>query len=83
MLLSGSFYDSVGASKLFYSRTFANTPTHNNGVAQGLDGDSYGDAFGSLRYGDFTLEGAFNRRVKDNPTAQFSTAFDAPGYADH
>jgi outer membrane receptor for ferrienterochelin and colicins len=77
MLLSGSFYDSVGASKLFYS-TY-NTPAQNNGVAQGLDGDAYGDAFGSLKFGDFTLEGAFNRRVKDNPTAQFSTAFDAPG----
>ncbi len=77
MLLSASIYDSVGASKLFYS-TF-NTPKQNNGVAQGLDGDSYGDAFGSLKYGDFTLEGAFNRRVKDNPTAQFSTTFDTPG----
>jgi outer membrane receptor for ferrienterochelin and colicins len=77
MLVSGSFYDSVGASKLFYS-TY-NTPYQNNGVAQGLDGDAYGDAFGSLRYGDFTLEGAFNRRVKDNPTAQFQTTFDAPG----
>jgi len=77
MLLSGSFYDSVGASKLFYS-TY-NTPAQNHGVAQGLDGDAYGDAFGSLHFGDFSLEGAFNRRVKDNPTAQFNTTFDAPG----
>jgi outer membrane receptor for ferrienterochelin and colicins len=76
-LLSGSLYDSVGASKLFYPNF--NTPSQNNGVAQGLDGDAYGDTFGSLHYGDFTLEGAFNRRVKDNPTAQFGTAFDTPG----
>lgn len=77
MLLSGSIYDSAGASKLFYSAY--NSPAHNNGVAQGLDGDEYGSTFGSLKYGDFTLEGAFNRRVKDNPTAQYFTAFDQPG----
>lgn len=70
MLLSTSIYDSAGASKFLYGT---------NGVAQGLDGDAYGSAFGSLKYGDFTLEGAFNRRVKGNPTAQYFTTFDAPG----
>ena len=77
MLLSGSVYDSAGASKLFYSAY--NQPANNNGVAQGLDGDYYGSAFGSLKYGDFTLEGAYNRRVKDNPTAQDFAVFNQPG----
>lgn len=77
MLLSGSTYDSVGASKLFFSPY--NTPSQNNGVAQGLDGDEYGSGFASLKYGDFALEGAFNRRIKYNPTAQYFTTFDVPG----
>jgi outer membrane receptor for ferrienterochelin and colicins len=77
LLVSTSIYDSAGASKLFYN-TY-NTPSQNNGIAQDLDGDAYGNAFASVRYGDFTLEGAFNRRVKDNPTAQYAAAFDAPG----
>lgn len=76
MLLSASIYDSAGASKLFYRSYVTN---RNNGVAEGLDGDYYGSTFGSLKYGDFTLEGAYNRRVKDNPTAQYFTPFDVPG----
>lgn len=77
LVLSASIYDSAGNSKLFYSAY--NTPSQNNGIAQGLDGDAYGSAFASVRYNDFTLEGAFNRRVKDNPTAQYAAAFDTPG----
>lgn len=77
LLLSTTIYDSAGVSKLFYPAY--NTPAQNNGVAQNLDGDAYGNAFASLSYGDLTLEGAFNRRVKQNPTAQYDTAFDVPG----
>jgi outer membrane receptor for ferrienterochelin and colicins len=32
-----------------------------------------------LNYRDFTLEAAFNRREKDNPTAQYFTAFNVSG----
>jgi len=79
LLLSTSIYDSVGNSKLFYSAY--NTPSLNinNGVADSLDGDAYGNAFVSMRYRDFTVEGAFNRRVKENPTAQYAAAFNTPG----
>lgn len=77
LLLSATLYDSAGVSELFYSAY--DKPSQNYGVAQNLDGDAYGDAFGSMRYGDFTLEGAFDRRIKDNPTAQYDTAFDVPG----
>src|ERR1051325_7283614 len=75
-LLSGTIYDSAGPERLFY-REF-NTPSQNNGIAKGLDGDSFGSAFGSLSYRDFTLEGAFINRNKENPTAQFFTAFNDP-----
>ena len=67
LLLSGTYYDSGGQDRLFYKEF--NTPVQNNGVAQNMDGDSSGSVFGSLGYGDFTLEGAFNRREKVNPTA--------------
>ncbi len=74
LLLSGSYYDSAGADRLFY-REYA---TNNNGIAQGMDADSYGSFFGSLGYHDFTLEGAFITREKENPTAQFFTTFNDP-----
>jgi outer membrane receptor for ferrienterochelin and colicins len=77
MLLSGSFYDSAGVSDLFYPEY--NSPAHNFGVAEYRDREWAASAFGSLRYRDFTLEGAFNRRDKDNPTAQYFTTFNAPG----
>jgi len=76
MLLSGTYYNSAGNSKLFFKDW--NTPTQNvnNGVAQNMDGDEYGSFFGSVDYRDFSLEGAFNHREKVNPTAQYGTAFD-------
>ena len=77
LLLSGSIYDSAGEKRLFYKEF--DTPAQNNGVAQDMDGDSYRSLFGSLRYGDFTLEGAFNHRDKINPTAQYDlTTFNDP-----
>ena len=77
VLLSGSIYESAGSSQLFIP-TF-NTPAQNNGVASGLDADSAASAFASISYSDFILETAFNRRDKDNPTAQYFTTFDASG----
>jgi len=77
MLLSGTYYDSGGHDRLFYKEF--DTPAQNNGVAQNMDGDASGSLFGSLGYGDFTLESAFNQRVKVNPTAQFTlTTFNDP-----
>lgn len=73
LLLSGSFSDSDGQKKLFYKEY--NTPAQNHGVAQHRDDDSFGSFFGSLRYFDFTLEGAYITREKGNPTAQFGTTF--------
>jgi outer membrane receptor for ferrienterochelin and colicins len=73
-LVSGSLYDSAGADQLFYKEY--NTPSQNNGMAQNLDGDSFKSLFGSFSFRDFTLEGGFITRNKDNPTAQFGSAFD-------
>ena len=68
-LLSGSWYDSAGPDRLFYKEF--NTPAQNNGIAQNLDGDSFKSLFGSFNFRDFTLEGGFITRDKENPTAQF------------
>ena len=77
MLLSGTYYDSAGQENLFY-REF-DTPAQNNGVAHNMDADTYASAFGSMGYGDLTLSGAYNRREKVNPTAQFTlTTFNDP-----
>lgn len=76
LVLSGTFYESAGPDRLFYEEF--NTPAQNNGVAQGLDDDSARSFFGSLSYRDFTLQGAFIRRDKGNPTAQFFTTFNDP-----
>jgi outer membrane receptor for ferrienterochelin and colicins len=76
LLLSGTISGSDGPGNLFYPEF--NTPAQNNGIAHNLDGDSFRSFFGSLRYKDFTLQGAFNERRKENPTAQFGTTFDDP-----
>src|SRR5256885_12480768 len=65
--------NSSGAEDLFYKQY--NTPQQNNGIAHNLDDDSYGSFFGSVSFRDFSIEGAFIRREKDNPTAQYFTTF--------
>lgn len=77
LLLSGSYSDSSGAERLFYPEF--NTPAQNHGVAKGLDGQTFGSFFGSIGFRDLTLEGAYVRRDKENPTAQFFTAFNHDG----
>jgi len=77
LLLSGTYYDSAGQDRLFYKEY--DNPAQNHGIALNRDGDSSGSFFGSLGYRDVTLEGAFDRREKANPTAQYTlTTFDDP-----
>lgn len=75
-MLSGTFYSNDGPDRLFFPEF--NTPAQNNGIAQHRDGDGFGSFFGSVSYRDFTLEGAFIDRVKNNPTAQYATTFNSP-----
>jgi iron complex outermembrane receptor protein len=77
LLVSGTYYDDPGQDQLFYKEF--NTPAQNNGIAQDMDADKYASTFGSLSYGDFNLQGAYNYREKINPTAQFTlTTFNDP-----
>jgi len=69
LLLSGSYYDSAGPRPLFVKGL---------GMASGGDDDQSKNAFGSIRYRDFTLEGAFITREKGDPTAPLGTVFNDP-----
>jgi iron complex outermembrane receptor protein len=77
LLISGTYYNSAGNSELFFPKF--DTPAQNNGEAQNLDGEQFASFFGSLSYQDLSLEAAYIHREKDNPTAQYGTAFNEPG----
>ncbi len=71
LLLSGTVFDSQGEDHI-YAKEF-DSPALNHGVADHRDSESYYSAFGSIGYAGLSLEGAFNRRAKDNPTGQYSS----------
>ena len=75
VLLSGTFYDSDGADRLFF-KDFATNRF--GGVARHVDDDSYGSFFGTVAFRDFTLQGAFHSREKTIPTAPGGSAFNDP-----
>ena len=88
LLLSGTFYNSHGNNSLFFPEF--NAPATNNGLAVNDDGDQFYNVFGSLKFHDFTFQGAYGSRTKVIPTASFGTVFndsrsrttDAVGYFD-
>jgi outer membrane receptor for ferrienterochelin and colicin len=73
--LSGTLERSDGMSR-FYLPAF-DTPGGSDGVAHDLDGERAGQVYGRFGVGNLTVTGTFGRRVKDVPTASFSTIFDA------
>jgi iron complex outermembrane receptor protein len=87
-LLSGTIYDSSGASNLFFPAY--NSPSTNNGIAENVDGDSSKNLFCTVKFGHFTLQSLISTRDKTIPTASFGTVFndprthtvDAAGYLD-
>ena len=62
-LVSGTLLDSAGQDRLSYPEF----------VAENLDGGWARNAFASLSYKDFSLQGGFTRRRKDWPTAAYDT----------
>lgn len=73
MLFSGTYYDSDGDDR-FYSSEF-DDPATNNGVFEDGDDDQFEQFFGTLSFGDFTLQGAYIDRDKRVPTAYYGTEF--------
>jgi outer membrane receptor for ferrienterochelin and colicins len=76
LLLSGSYFDSVGARRLHFDEF--DRPTTQNGVVRRADGDESGSAFASGRWGDFRFQAAYAQRTKQIPTASFGTVFGDP-----
>ncbi|MDB6037374.1 MAG: TonB-dependent receptor [Verrucomicrobiales bacterium] len=76
VLFSGSYFDSQGHERL-YEPAF-DTPDQNNGIAEGRDGDTFYSGFASIKYHQFTLEGAYIARDKSAPLAAYETLFNTP-----
>lgn len=74
-LLSATYSDSKGQN-LFFPEF--NTPSTNNGIARGLDGETARRVYGKLAFGEFILTAAYSERVKDVPTASYGSLFNAP-----
>jgi iron complex outermembrane receptor protein len=88
LLLSGSYYDSAGQSRLFFKEF--DSPLTNNGIVRDADGDQFYNVFAKLAFSDFTFQGGYVNRKKGIPTAAFDTVFnttrtrtvDEHGYVD-
>jgi iron complex outermembrane receptor protein len=76
LVLSGTYGQSDGPERLYY-REF-DDPATNHGVAQDMDDQRTGQAFGRISWKGLTLQGAFSRRSKTDPTAPFFTSFNDP-----
>jgi outer membrane receptor for ferrienterochelin and colicins len=72
-LVSGTLYDSAGASRLFFPAFDA--PETNYGIARDADRDSSQSFMGSLQFQNFTLEALGSSRDKGIPTASFGQVF--------
>jgi len=76
MLLSGSYYTSRGAHRLYFPEF--DTPATNNGVAINADDDQSQQLFGSFLYRNFRLQALYGSREKGIPTASYDTNFNDP-----
>lgn len=71
MVLSGTYFDSQGHDRLYYPE-FRDI---NGGQALNLDWESRQQAFLSLAYKDFTLQGVYGDRLKAMPTGAYGSIF--------
>ncbi len=75
-LLSGTFYNSQGHSRLFFPEF--DSPATNNGIAEIADGDQAYNTFADIIYRDFDIHVVQASRTKHVPTASFGTVFNDP-----
>jgi iron complex outermembrane receptor protein len=75
LALSGTYERSSGAGRLYFPEFDA--AGTNRGIAENLDGEQVGSVYGQLRLHDFTVTATFGRRLKDVPTASYSTMFNS------
>jgi len=75
MLLSGSYYDSDGKSKLYYEEF--DDPATNYGRVEDADDDRFPTGFAKLSFRDLSLQAGYVSREKGIPTASYGTAFNS------
>jgi outer membrane receptor for ferrienterochelin and colicins len=73
LALSGTYEHSDGMRQLYFP-AFDQTVT-NSGIADGLDGERFGSAYGQFKFNGLTIIGTVGARHKDVPTASFGTIF--------
>ncbi len=71
--VSATVEQTDGVSELYFPEF--DSPDTNFGVAEGLDGQHFGQYYGRVAVGDLTFTGAYGRRRKDVPTASYGTLF--------
>jgi outer membrane receptor for ferrienterochelin and colicins len=76
LLLSTSFYGNDGPSQLYFKEF--DSPATNYGIAHNVDDDAFRQAFASVSFRGFTLQGVYGTREKGVPTASFDTVFNDP-----
>lgn len=74
LLFSGAYRDSEGKQRLYFPEYVAT----NNGIAQGLDGETSRDLLAKVSWKDITLLAIHQSRDKSIPAASFYTIFNDP-----
>jgi outer membrane receptor for ferrienterochelin and colicins len=76
-LFSASLYQSDGAESLYFPEF--DSPISNHGIASGVDGDRYGNAFAVVQLREhLELQALVGSRRKRVPTAPFNSIFNDP-----
>jgi outer membrane receptor for ferrienterochelin and colicins len=73
LVISGTLTDSAGQRRLYFSEF--DDAENNHGIATNQDGEQSHHFLAKVSYRDFTFSGAYAERVKEIPTASFSTVF--------
>ncbi|MCX6903988.1 MAG: TonB-dependent receptor [Verrucomicrobia bacterium] len=73
ILFSGTYFDTKGEKRIHYVSADPANPLPNGGVAENLDYERSRSFFSQLRYGDFTLTGAYASREKATSAAPYLT----------
>jgi outer membrane receptor for ferrienterochelin and colicins len=71
--LSGTYEHSDGVGRLYFPAF--DTPSTNDGVAEGLDSEGVRQLYGRLSFKGLIVTAAFGTRRRDVPTASFGTLF--------
>jgi outer membrane receptor for ferrienterochelin and colicins len=79
--VTGTWYDSQGFDKLFYKEF--DSPSTNNGLSIGNDGERDRKLMLKAAYGDFSFQGLHVNRNKDLPTASLGALFNNPNLNTH